>query len=225
MDFSNIIRPALNRITSSCNSYGGGFITRVLSFTGSFNDRTSLLHEPTQTEEVAAAPAPPSPAAAEAAAPAAAASATTTTAAGHPFDIEAGTTTTPLAPTEAPAAEPFTDHQDATESRRVGKSVQTVCLFAASASLVLFVNLPSSNKQPPPPAGQQQHALLYSADMAFISLGFFSSLTLSMFSIVARPGGDGEAAAVARVQKWGMVVAVASVVVAFSLRVCMTLAA
>ena len=37
-------------------------------------------------------------------------------------------------------------------------------------------------------------------------------------SIVARPGGE---AAVARVQKWGMVVAVASVVVAFSLRVCM----
>jgi hypothetical protein len=46
--------------------------------------------------------------------------------------------------------------------------------------------------------------------------GFFSSLGLSMFSIVARPGGE---AAVARVQKWRMVVAVASVVVTFSLRV------
>ncbi|CAD6233117.1 unnamed protein product [Miscanthus lutarioriparius] len=238
MDLSSMIRPTLHRITStfaSTNSYGG-FISRVLSFTGSFNDRTSLLQEhdvelwrPTQTEEAAAAPPPP-PAAPEAAAPAAPA---TTTAASHPFDIEAGTTT-PLAPTapEGPAEgqeEPAATEVDA-ESRRVGKSVQTVCLFAASASLVLFANLPSSNKQQPgaalPPAtsasGQGQHPLLYCADMAFISLGFFSSLGLSMFSIVARPGGE---AAVARVQKWGMVVAVASVVVAFSLRVCMMPAA
>jgi len=233
-----MIRPALHRITStfaSTNSSYGGFISRVLSFTGSFNDRTSLLHEhdaelgPTQTEEARSAPPPP-----QAPEAAALAASSVTTAAGHPFDIEAGTT--PLAPTgtapEGPAEgqeEPAATEVDA-ESRRVGKSVQTVCLFAASASLVLFANLPSSNKQQPgaalPPAtsasGQGQHPLLYSADMAFISLGFFSSLGLSMFSIVARPGGE---AAVARVQKWGMVVAVASVVVAFSLRVCMMPAA
>jgi len=237
MDLSSVIRPALHRITStfaSTNSSYGGFISRVLSFTGSFNDRTSLLHEhdaelgrPTQTEEDAAPPPPPAEAP-EAAAPAAA---SVTTVAGHPFDIEAGTT--PLAPTgtapEGPAEgqdEPATE-VDA-ESRRVGKSVQTVCLFAASASLVLFANLPSNKQQPgpgaAPPAASAagQHPLLYSADMAFISLGFFSSLGLSMFSIVARPGGE---AAVARVQKWGMVVAVASVVVAFSLRVCMMPAA
>ena len=237
MDLSSMIRPALHRITStfaSTNSSYGGFISRVLSFTGSFNDRISLLHEhdaelgPTQTEEARSAPPPP-----QAPEAAALAASSVTTAASHPFDIEAGTTT-PLAPTapEGPAEgqeEPAATEVDA-ESRRVGKSVQTVCLFAASASLVLFANLPSSNKQQPgaalPPAtsasGQGQHPLLYSADMAFISLGFFSSLGLSMFSIVARPGGE---AAVARVQKWGMVVAVASVVVAFSLRVCMMPAA
>ncbi|CAD6240197.1 unnamed protein product [Miscanthus lutarioriparius] len=241
MDLSSVIRPALHRITStfaSTNSSYGGFISRVLSFTGSFNDRTSLLHEhdaelgPTQTEETRSAPPPP-----QAPEAAALAASSVTTAAGHPFDIEAGTT--PLAPTgtapEGPAEgqeEPAATEVDA-ESRRVGKSVQTVCLFAASASLVLFANLPNNKQQPggaAPPAsaavglhggGAAAATLLYSADMAFISLGFFSSLGLSMFSIVARPGE----AAVARVQKWGMVVAVASVVVAFSLRVCMMLAA
>ncbi|EES02329.1 uncharacterized protein LOC8078742 [Sorghum bicolor] len=223
MDFSNmILRPALHRITSSfastTNSSYGGFITRLLSFTGSFNDRTSLLHEHDAEQEAAAPPPPQAPESAPAA----------------PFDIEAGTTTTLLAPTgtapEGPAAEgqeepAATELVDA-ESRRVGKSVQTVCLFVASASLVLFANLPSNKQQTgpaaaPPAASAGQHPLLYSADMAFISLGFFSSLGLSMFSIVARPGQ----AAVARVQKWGMVVAVASVVVAFSLRVCMMPAA
>lgn len=243
MDFSNMFRPALHRITSSftsTNSSYGGFITRVLSFTSSFNDRTSLLQEhdaelgPTQTEEASATPPPP-PEAPEAAAPVAAS--VTLTAANHPFDIEAATTTTPLVPNgtapEGPAAgreEPAATEDDA-ESKRVGKSVQPVCLFAASSSLVLFVNLTSNNNKQQPagaaaaaPTAAGQHgggaaALLYSADMAFISLGFFSSLGLSMFSIVAARPGE---AAVARVQKWGMVVAVASVVVAFSLRVCMT---
>jgi len=42
-----------------------------------------------------------------------------------------------------------------------------------------------------------------------------------MLSIVARPGE----AAVAAVQKWGMIVAVASVLVAFTLRMCMVLPA
>ena len=107
----------------------------------------------------------------------------------------------------------------------MAKSVQTVCLFAASASLVLFVNLPrrdgpSKNAGEAAAAAAGEHgpgAALYSADLAFISLGFFSSLGLSMLSIVARPGE----AAVAGVQKWGMVVAVASVLVAFTLRMCM----
>ncbi|RLN24003.1 uncharacterized protein C2845_PM07G37140 [Panicum miliaceum] len=202
MGMSNIFRPALDRITSSIASTASYGFTRVLSFTGSFNDRTSLLHDaelvgPEQADE----PDPPAQAQ-EAAAPATAA--------------------TPLAP--SPGDEPEPAAQDV-ESRRMAKSVQTVCLFTASASLVLFVNLPSRDVVPSKPAtgaaaAAGEHgtgAALYSADLAFISLGFFSSLGLSMLSIVARPGE----AAVAAVQKWGMIVAVTSVVVAFTLRMCM----
>ncbi|ONM29062.1 hypothetical protein ZEAMMB73_Zm00001d039527 [Zea mays] len=220
MDFFNKLTSSL---ASTTNSYGG-LITRVLSFTGSFNDRTSLLREhddaelggrsSTQTEAASAPPPPPPTTAPEAAAaPAAAPPGTTPTAAGHSIDIEAA----------GHEEDPGSDQQQDAESKRVGKAVQTVCLFAASASLVLFVNLPSQQRQPgaalPPPA------LLYGADMAFIVLGFFSSLGLSMFSIVARPGGEKAAAVASSAQKWGMVVAVASVVVAFTLRVCMVPAA
>ena len=130
MDISNIFRPALDRIKSSIASTASYGFTRVLSFTGSFNDRTSLLHDaevvgPEQADE----PAPPAQAQ-EAAAPA-----TVTTV--HTLDIEAAT---PLPPSAGEEPQPAA--QDA-ESRRMAKSVQTVCLFAASASLVLFVNLPS----------------------------------------------------------------------------------
>ncbi|OEL19277.1 hypothetical protein BAE44_0019704 [Dichanthelium oligosanthes] len=216
MDISNTFRPALDRITSSIASTASYGFTRVLSFTGSFNDRTSLLHDaelvgPEQAEDE---PAPP-PRAPEAA-PA------SVTAVAHTFDIEAAT---PLVPSagEGQGQEPAAQ-QDA-ESRRVAKLVQTVCLFAASASLVLFVNLPSRDVPSKPAdadaaAAAAEHrpsAALYSADLVFISLGFFSSLGLSMFSIVARPGD----AAVATVQKWGMMVAVASVLVAFTLRMGM----
>ena len=212
MDISNIFRPALDRIKSSIASTASYGFTRVLSFTGSFNDRTSLLHDaevvgPEQADE----PAPPAQAQ-EAAAPA-----TVTTV--HTLDIEAATPLAGLSAASEGQSQEEPAAQDA-ESRRMAKSVQTVCLFAASASLVLFVNLPRRDG-PSKNAGEAgEHgpgAALYSADLAFISLGFFSSLGLSMLSIVARPGE----AAVAGVQKWGMVVAVASVLVAFTLRMCM----
>ncbi|KAF0916037.1 hypothetical protein E2562_000666 [Oryza meyeriana var. granulata] len=107
------------------------------------------------------------------------------------------------------------DQEAADEAKRVSKSVQTVSLFAASASLVMFFNLPGKQ-----PAAPWRRAALYSVTLAFICLGLFTSLGLSMFSIVARPGAD---AAVARVQKRAMVMAVAFVLFSFTLRMCMTL--
>nr|CAB3471920.1 unnamed protein product [Digitaria exilis] len=101
-----------------------------------------------------------------------------------------------------PAATPLPD----AETKRVAKVVQTVCLFGASASLLLFINNP--------PRGGDGGGAMYSANLGFVCLGLFASLGLSMFSIVARPGE----AAVARVQKWGMVMAMASVLVASTLR-------
>jgi len=133
MDISNIFRPALDRIKSSIASTASYGFTRVLSFTGSFNDRTSLLHDPELVgPEQADEPAPPAQPQ-EAAPPA-----TVTTA--RTFDIEAATPLAGLSGSEGQGQEPAA--QDL-ESRRMAKSVQTVCLFAASASLVLFVNLPS----------------------------------------------------------------------------------
>ena len=134
MDISNIFRPALDRIKSSIASTASYGFTRVLSFTGSFNDRTSLLHDaevvgPEQADE----PAPPAQAQ-EAAAPA-----TVTTV--HTLDIEAATPLAGLSAASEGQSQEEPAAQDA-ESRRMAKSVQTVCLFAASASLVLFVNLP-----------------------------------------------------------------------------------
>ncbi|CAL4952064.1 unnamed protein product [Urochloa decumbens] len=210
MDISNIFRPAVDRITSSIASTASYGFTRVLSFTGSFNDRTSLLHN---ADELAVPePIPP----AEAQAPEAAAGSIPTV---DTFDIEAAA---PLAPSagEGYGQQELAAARDDAESKRVAKSVHTVCLFAASASLVLFVNLPRRDDDvPSKPAGG---AALYGADLAFISLGFFTSLGLSMFSIVARTGGE---AAVAAVQKWGMVATVASVLVAFTLRMAMMLPA
>ncbi|CAL4965742.1 unnamed protein product [Urochloa decumbens] len=211
MDISNIFRPALYRITSSVASTASYGFTRVLSFTSSFNDRTSLLHD---ADELAVPePIPP----AQAQAPEATAGSIPTVDA---FDIEAAA---PLAPTagEGHGQQEPVAQQDA-ESKRVAKSVHTVCLFAASASLVLFVNLPSRDDDVPTPSKPAGGAALYGADLAFISLGFFTSLGLSMLSIVARPGGE---AAVAAVQKWGMVAAVASVLLAFTLRMAMMLPA
>uniref|UniRef100_A0A0D9UXP1 Uncharacterized protein n=1 Tax=Leersia perrieri TaxID=77586 RepID=A0A0D9UXP1_9ORYZ len=175
----------LTRITSSIANHG---VSRVLSFTGSFNDLISLLHN--------AEGSPPSTAAVAADSPA------------QNHDVEV--------PAPAPA---IGLDQAADEAKRVSKSVQTVSLFAASASLVMFVNLPGAkNDQPPPPAWR---AALQSVTLAFICLGLFTSLGLSMFSIVAT-AGDGDAA-VARAQKAAMVTAVACVLVSFTLRMCMTL--
>ncbi|KAG2595187.1 uncharacterized protein LOC120710432 [Panicum virgatum] len=215
------VLPVLSQITSSIASTANyGLLNRVLSsLSGSFNDRTSLLlaPAPARSPEQEREPTSPSAADQEARAP-------------GTFDIEAAT---PASLAEGGGGQGLQD-QD-TESKRVAKSVHTVCLFAASASLVLFVNLPGNGKDDGVPnaskpgagagaaAADGEHGpgggALYSAGLAFISLGLFSSLGLSMFSIVARPGG----AAVAAVQKWGMVVAAASVLVAFTLRMCMVL--
>jgi len=200
------VLPVLSQITSSIASTANyGLLNRVLSsLSGSFNDRTSLLlaPAPARSPEQEREPTSPSAADQEARAP-------------GTFDIEAAT---PASLAEGGGGQGLQD-QDA-ESKRVAKSVHTVCLFAASASLVLFVNLPGNGKDDGvPSASKPGGGALYSAGLAFISLGLFSSLGLSMFSIVARPGG----AAVAAVQKWGMVVAAASVLVAFTLRMCMVL--
>ena len=214
------VLPALTQITSSIASTANYGVTRMRSFTGSFNDRTRLLLAPAPAAPPEQEPTSPS-AADEARAP-------------GTFDIEAAT---PATLDEGGGGggqghhEPAT--QDDAESKRVAKSVHTVCLFVASASLVLFVNLPGTDDVPSASAskpggaaaaaagGHGRGGALYSAGLAFISLGFFSSLGLSMLSIVARPGE----AAVAGVQKWGMIVAVASVLVAFTLRMCMVLPA
>ncbi|RLM94108.1 uncharacterized protein C2845_PM08G03040 [Panicum miliaceum] len=185
MDIPNIFRPALNCITSSIASTMSYGFTWVLSFTGSFNDRTSLLHDGELVgPELADEPAPPAQAQEEVA------PATVMTV--HMCDIEAATPPPPSA-----GEEPEPAAQD-TELKRVAKSVQTVCLFAASASLVLFVNLPS-----------RDHVT---------SKGMLAGAA-------AGEHGAGDAlpgeAAVAAVQKWGMIVAVASVLVAFTLRMCM----
>ncbi|CAO2199331.1 unnamed protein product [Urochloa humidicola] len=230
-DIAGMFRPALDKITSSIASTANyrTIVTRVLSFPGSFNDRTRLLLDP----ELGPAPVAEDPARLPLAHEEAPAPATATVV--HTFDIEAAA---PLQAITSAAAGDERGQEPATrdaESKRVAKTVHTVCLFVASVSLVLFVNLPGKDAAPSNPAGVaaaaapavaaagERGAALYSADLVLISLGFFSSLGLSMFSIVARPGG--EAAAVARVQKWGMVAAVASVIMAFTLRMAMMLPA
>ncbi|CAL4952063.1 unnamed protein product [Urochloa decumbens] len=223
MDIAGMFRPALDKITSSIASS----TARVLSFPGSFNDRTSPLLPELGPAAAKVHPAPPPLAPQEAAAPAPA-----TTTVAHTFDVEAAP---PLQATSA--GNDGRGHEPDAESKRVAKSVYTVCLFVASASLVLFGNLPAGRgavaskaagaaaaaAPAVAAAAGESGASLYIADLAFISLGFFSSLGLSMFSIVARPGGGD--AAVASVQKWGMVAAVASVIVAFALRMAMVLPA
>ncbi|GJN05576.1 hypothetical protein PR202_ga23217 [Eleusine coracana subsp. coracana] len=193
-----MIRRALGIIPSVASTAKNGF-NRVLSLTGSFNDRTSLL--------LAAAPEPePSQPQQEPAAP---------VTIGVAFDVEAATPPVTVAGDEQSQDRTTSEEDVDVEAKRVAKSVHTVCLFAASASIVLFVNLPSNSK---PGAGVP---VLYSVDMAFICLGLFTSLGLSMFSIVAKSGTN--PAAVARVQKQAMVMAVAFVLVSFTLRVAMML--
>ncbi|CAL4958671.1 unnamed protein product [Urochloa decumbens] len=214
MGISNRLRPALGRITSSVASTASYGITRVISFTDSFNERTSLLldvalaHE----EEPQQPDASPSAGQEHDAAPA------LTTAIVSTFDIEAAATPATRSSIhgrggggqEPPAAAA----QDA-ESKRVAKVVQTVCIFGASASLLLFVNPPRRHQGPGGGGGA-----MYRAHLFFVCLGLFASLGLSMFSIiVARPGEP----AVARVQKWGMVAAVASVLAASALRMAVML--
>ncbi|CAL4978310.1 unnamed protein product [Urochloa decumbens] len=198
MGISNRLRPALGRITSSVASTASYGITRVLSFTDSFNERTSLLLDAALTHEEQQQAADPA----------------LTTAIATTFDIEAAAT--PAATRSSihggGGQEPVAAAAQDAESKRVAKVVQTVCLFGASASLLLFVN--------PPRRQGRAGGAMYRAHLFFVCLGLFASLGLSMFSIiVARPGDP----AVARVQKWGMVAAVASVLAASALRLAVML--
>ncbi|CAO2185983.1 unnamed protein product [Urochloa humidicola] len=212
MGISNRLRPALGRITSSVASTASYGITHVLSFTDSFNEHTSLLldaalaHEEEQQPDASPSawqgqdtPAPTTPIVAT-------------------FDIEAAPTPPVTRSIRVHGGSggqepPASAAQDA-ESKRVAKAVHTICLFGASASLLLFVNTPRGGSG----------GAMYRANLFFVCLGLFASLVLSMFSIIiaARPGGE---AAVARVQKWGMVASVASVLAASALRMVVMLPA
>ncbi|XP_052140526.1 uncharacterized protein LOC127760324 [Oryza glaberrima] len=194
---SGVFRPALDRIRPSIASAAVFSFSRVVSFTGSFNSRTGLLSSGDGEEET------PSSQAHDATA------STSSTDGGGVFDIEAAASTTPERAVRDDDG--GGGGGDADEPKRVSKIVQTVCLFVASASLAMSVNLPASG------AG----GALYGATLAFVCLGLFTSLGLSMYTIVSRPGD----AAVARVQKWAMVLAMASVPASFTLRLCATLPA
>uniref|UniRef100_A0A0E0JF14 Uncharacterized protein n=1 Tax=Oryza punctata TaxID=4537 RepID=A0A0E0JF14_ORYPU len=191
---SGMLRPAFDRITPSITSAAEFMsFSRVVSFTGSFNSRTGLLAGDGEEET------PLSPQAVET-------TASTSSSTGGvvgAFDIEApATTRDDVGGGGAEDGEAAVAADD--EPRRLSKSVQPVCLFCAAASLTMSVNnLPASG------AGA-----LYSVTLAFICLGLFTSLVLSMYTIVSRPGD----AAVARVQKTGMVLALAFVLVSFTLR-------
>ncbi|BAD67807.1 unknown protein [Oryza sativa Japonica Group] len=185
---SGMLRPAFDRITPSIASAAVFSFSRVVSFTGSFNSRTGLLTAADGEEET-----PLSPQAIET---------TASTGGVGAFDIEA-----PAAMTTTPDQAVLRDDVRGDDEliRRLSKSVQPVCLFCAAASLTMSVNLPASGG-----AG----GALYGATLAFVCLGLFASLGLSMYTIVSRPGD----AAVARVQKWAMVLALAFVLVSFTLR-------
>ncbi|EEC81641.1 hypothetical protein OsI_25176 [Oryza sativa Indica Group] len=117
------------------------------------------------------------------------------------------------------------DDDDDADAKRVSKSVQTVSLFAASASLLLFANLTAAGKAPtttPPPPRLPAGGALYSVNLALICLGLLTSLALSIFSILAPAARK---LAVTKVQKRGMVMAVAFVLVSFLLRISMMLPA
>ncbi|XP_052162803.1 uncharacterized protein LOC127779913 [Oryza glaberrima] len=111
---------------------------------------------------------------------------------------------------------------DDDDAKRVSKSVQTVSLFAASASLLLFANLTAAAKALPPPPRLPAGGALYSVNLALICLGLLTSLALSIFSILAPAARK---LAVTKVQKRGMVMAVAFVLVSFLLRISMMLPA
>ncbi|KAG8045923.1 hypothetical protein GUJ93_ZPchr0008g12316 [Zizania palustris] len=178
----------------SVASAGVFSFSRIVSFAGSFNSRTSLLageDSLPQAQEMM---------------PSLLTTAASTVTDGAFDDVEAA---------RDGGAVGLQGNQDEgqaaaeDEPKRVSKSVHTVCLFVASASLVMSFNLPRR-----PAVAEKLLAALYGANLAFICLGMFTSLGLSMYSIVARPGD----AALAKVQKRAMLLAVASVLASFTLR-------
>ncbi|XP_006643855.1 uncharacterized protein LOC102721681 [Oryza brachyantha] len=122
--------------------------------------------------------------------------AVTSSSSGGAFDVEALATTRDQAVRD--------DDGAGDEAKRVSKSVQPVCLSVATASLAMSFNLPA-----------KASGALYVANLSFICLGLFASLGLSMYTVVSTPGD----AAVASVQKRGMLLAMASVLAAFTLRI------
>ncbi|KAL5226936.1 hypothetical protein ABZP36_015201 [Zizania latifolia] len=198
----SVMFPALTSITSSIVSPANysGFFSRVLSIAGSFSDQASLLQNAAASPSASASPLQarddPLP----------------LTAGGSPaaFDVEVA-----IADHGGDDDAQQGAHEDevaADEAKRVSKIVQTVCVFAASASIAMFVNLPEKAAAP------RRRTALYSITLAFIYLGLLTSMFLSMFSILARARDT----AVATMQKRAMVMAITFVLISFTLLMCMT---
>uniref|UniRef100_A0A6V7QQ46 Uncharacterized protein n=1 Tax=Ananas comosus var. bracteatus TaxID=296719 RepID=A0A6V7QQ46_ANACO len=97
---------------------------------------------------------------------------------------------------------------DGLDARRVAKLVQPVALASAAGSLLLFVNAP--------PAANGHLPELHAAYLAFVCLGLFTSLGLSMHAVV-RSGDPGVAALHQRVLLLAIAFVLCAAVVRFSL--------
>ncbi|XP_020088287.1 uncharacterized protein LOC109710214 [Ananas comosus] len=101
--------------------------------------------------------------------------------------------------------------EDGSDARRVAKLVQPVALAAAAGSLVLFVNAP--------PAADGHRPELHAAYLAFVCLGLFTSLGLSMHAVVR----SGDPAVVAALHKRLLLLAIAFVLCAAVVRFSLVL--
>ncbi|OAY74416.1 hypothetical protein ACMD2_22534 [Ananas comosus] len=101
--------------------------------------------------------------------------------------------------------------EDGSDARRVAKLVQPVALAAAAGSLVLFVNAP--------PAADGHLPELHAAYLAFVCLGLFTSLGLSMHAVVR----SGDPAVVAALHKRLLLLAIAFVLCAAVVRFSLVL--
>ncbi|OAY64051.1 hypothetical protein ACMD2_11762 [Ananas comosus] len=97
---------------------------------------------------------------------------------------------------------------DGLDARRVAKLVQPVALASAAGSLLLFVNAPA--------AANGHLPELHAAYLAFVCLGLFTSLGLSMHAVV-RSGDPGVAALHQRVLLLAIAFVLCAAVVRFSL--------
>uniref|UniRef100_A0A6V7QQJ0 Uncharacterized protein n=1 Tax=Ananas comosus var. bracteatus TaxID=296719 RepID=A0A6V7QQJ0_ANACO len=136
------------------------------------------------------------------------------TATAPPMDIESGTPSRPPPAEVPPPAILVGDGRrevDSSDARRVAKLVQPVALAAAAGSLVLFVNAP--------PAADGHRPELHAAYLAFVCLGLFTSLGLSMHAVVR----SGDPAVVAALHKRLLLLAIAFVLCAAVVRFSLVL--